>query len=236
MFDIEEEGDDWMQLCEQSNLIEEVFREGDKLRARKGSEFELRRLFDEAAQAVLADESTLELVERVLRGLTERNLPLPVVHFTSRAVQVSGTDCAGTGFVESIFQNGLKPVSSNVGAFVIRHGHQWKLAKPADLDPVAAMSQVLLFIFRYLKHGVRTNKDSLHGLREAGKGVPVMMVANPGLTDLRSGMDGVDHFVIVSALPPAAIIGAMAADHLSPDELACELFTLLDNWLREIRR
>jgi hypothetical protein len=223
--------DEWQKLLEENNLVEEIFEDAQRLKGQRGKEAELRKHFDRGARAILADEPTVELVERVLRGLNERRLPMPIVHVTTRAVGLAGGASEATGFVESILANGFRPLDSNFGAFVIREKQQWRLAQPVEMDAVSAMSQVLLFVFRYLKHGTRTNKASLGILRERGKGMPVLVVANPKYAVLRPGIDADDHYVGVSGLGPDTIIGAIDTDDLSPSEIASGLFALLDNWL-----
>jgi hypothetical protein len=221
----------WQDLLEETTLLDEIFDEARRLNAHNSNELKLRQRFNEGARLLLSDGSTRQLVEHVLNTLCDRQLPMPVIHCTSRSVRLPDGRCVPTGFVESIVATGFRPLDSNVGAFVVADNRQWRLAQPVELDPVSAVAQTLLFVFRYLKHGTRTNKASLGALRGSGQGVPVFMVANPRGARLRPGADADDHYVVVHGMDSSTIIGALEADDLSPGEIARELFMLLNNWL-----
>lgn len=193
----------------------------------------LKRFADKARSLLSEDPAKHRQLERVLNALKERKLPLPIVHFTSRVIQLPDGSTVPTGFIESILSAGLRARDTNVGAFVSRGQRGVQLADPAELDPIALLAQALILVSRYLKHGLRVNKDCLGAARGQGKGLPVVIIASPTGARLRRGSDFDDHYVVDSGLAPEAILGVVeieAAD-MDPSAIAMSVLAHLHTWL-----
>ncbi|MBI2473465.1 hypothetical protein HYV70_02855 [Candidatus Uhrbacteria bacterium] len=159
----------------------------------------------------LLEENPLlrETITKQMSFLREHKLPLPAVHITSKSLlQKDGTQ-QSTGFVENIKKNGFRKRDTNVGIF-IRRGQKPVPANPEffEVNPQEFIKSVRLFLERYTRHGLRTNKQVLGDFREKGKGIPAMVLIQGNLA-LEHGTDYDDHFILKEGTSPDEIIGSI---------------------------
>lgn len=165
-------------------------------------------------------ENNPELREEILRqmeNLRAQNLPMPIVHITSKAIK-KGEDVVSTGFVENIEENGLRKRDTNIGTFIER-GKKMSIAKPNFFikKPEEFIKSLKLFLQRYLHHGLRTNKQALGELRGSKNAVPTIIFIE-GNVKLEHGSDYDDHYMLKEGTTPEQIIGIVDLnEHRNPE-------------------
>lgn len=159
-------------------------------------------------------------------------LRVPVFHVTSRAVRFEDGTEQSTGYLENIEANGLRARDTNVAAFM-RKGAVTEVADPEYFveNPHKFLRSMSESLRRYAHHGTRTNKQSLGDQREAGVGVPVMLVVDATNTPLSPGSDYDDHFKLGEQISADRIMGTVELDgrkSRDPDDLAATARDFLD--------
>lgn len=184
-------------------------------------------------------ENNADLKEGILKcmhTLSEKNIPMPVIHITSSAIQI-GENRVDTGFIKNIMNNGFKKKDTNVSAFVER-SRENLLASPSyfELHPEEFVKAIKLFVKRYIHHGFRVNKNILGELKNGGVGIPEMMIIDGDL-ELQHGSDYDDHYVLKEGASPDKIIGSInLSEHNSSsspkdiDYIASKFIELLQNY------
>lgn len=154
-----------------------------------------------------------------MRTLQEFDIPLPFVHVTSGAVKLENGSIVSTGFIDNITTNGTNP-NINVAAFVERHeGELSKIAKPQYFidHPDQFIEDIHLMLKRYKKHGMRVNKDSLKNIRHKYEGLPTSLIINGSDVLTKRGVDGDEHYVLLSRIKAQDIIGTLPLDTINAD-------------------
>lgn len=166
-----------------------------------------KKEIDIFCRELLANNSELrEEISRQMENLSAQNLPMPIIHITSKAIK-RGDEMVSTGFVENIEEKGFRKRDTNIGAFVER-GRKTSIAKPDFFikKPEEFIKSLRLFLQRYLHHGTRTNKQALGEFRDSGSAIPAMILIEGGVK-LEHGSDYDDHYILKEGTTPEQIIG-----------------------------
>lgn len=149
-----------------------------------------------------------EEILKCMHTLQEKNVPMPLIHITSSAIQI-GENKIDTDFVKNIMNNGFKKKDTNVGVFLER-SRENLLASPSyfELHPEEFVKAIKLFVKRYIHHGFRVNKNILGELKNDGVGIPEMMIIE-GSLELQHGSDYDDHYILKEGASPDKIIGSI---------------------------
>ncbi len=167
----------------------------------------------------LLEENPLlrETITKQMSFLREHKLPLPAVHITSKSLVQENGIHQDTGFVENIKKNGFRKRDTNIGVF-IKRGQRPTPAKPEyfEANPQEFLKSIRLFLERYTRHGLRTNKSILGSFKEKGTGIPTMILIQGNLA-LEHGTDYDDHFILKEGTSPQEIIGSVdLEEHYRP--------------------
>lgn len=149
-----------------------------------------------------------ETIGDTMDRLTQAGLEVPVFHVTSRAIRFPDGSEQSTGYLENISQNGFRARDTNVAAFMERSVSA-RIADPgyfAD-NPHKFLRAMAESMGRYVHHGSRTNKQTLDKHRDAGVGLPTMVVIDASGVPLVPGSDYDDHFMLGEVVPSSRIIG-----------------------------
>jgi hypothetical protein len=160
---------------------------------------------------VLARRPELERdITTAMAKLKLAGLELPVLHVTSRATRFPDGTEHSTGYLENIQANGFRARDTNVAALVQR-GPTTHVADPEYFaeNPHKLLRAVGDSLGRYAHHGVRTNKQSLGGQRDAGRGVSTLLVIDAADVPLIPGTDYDDHFMLGGEVSAGHIMGSI---------------------------
>jgi len=149
-------------------------------------------------------------IKTTMNQLAAAGMDVPVFHITSRAIRFADGSEQTTGYLESIQQYGLRARDTNVAALMERESSA-HIAPPGYFaqNPHKLLRAMAESLSHYAHHGSRTNKQTLGENRDAGAGVPAMVVIDASGVPLIQGSDYHDHFMLGEAVPPSRITGVL---------------------------
>jgi hypothetical protein len=160
---------------------------------------------------VLEREPELEVAIRdVMDRLAQTEIDVPLFHITSRAIRFADGSERSTGYLESIQQHGLRARDTNVAALMERDASVY-IAAPEYYakNPHKFLRAMAESLSHYAHHGSRTNKETLGEQRDAGVGVPALVMIDASDVPLIPGSDYDDHFKLGEVVPPSRIVSVL---------------------------